>query len=1785
MGQPLRVGPFHWGDYMARYRVRLLDRDRELVAVLDYISGLGYSRRFGQATPITIRLPRMDPKTKLVEQAHWIELWRGDTRKFVARVSERDLSQDPAIITAMTPEILLSDWHTPRNWLYDGMDGADVLRDLCLKFQSTVFNAVEHWNVCELYQVDLDTQPTRAGDVIIARDDENHHYEHGYVVTPPIDLGNVYRIERIRWAEKAGGTLPDGSPLTQITVQTRTGNTSVPDGSWSAWSSEFSAIESKEAEQKGIVTSSPTARFIQVKVNLYTKDTFTPSEDGGRFGLTPILHGLEVVARYETDIQGLAIPQTAGKQISEMTFNASNHLAAINQVCQRIGWEWYVDDNLTLHAGPELGVYRTDDMLFRHGTNTDIQQLTDDDGELVNVLHCYGEGSGLSQLYVCLRDEESIALYGEREGTFEDTNIEALAELEEAGQSELEKRRNPPQRFEITVIPDYDWPEFGLGDTIRITSPIGIVTTGRILEEQRNIDDGQEVVTLGINSELYDLIDHADEDDRPPEPPSVPVPQLFRAVPGREQIGLLWVGEGDYYVLTHSTDGLNYSVLDNRIVGQTYLHTGLNPGTKHYYKVRAVAGGRSSAFAGPVAATALAISADDGLPPATPSGLTLSAATTVVPPGALQIAVTATWDPNTENDLADYMLRRRKQGDEAWQVVATIPAGNERYIDTGGLLPDTIYEYAIAARDVFGNTSEWSVPVPVSVSSDEVAPGMPTGLVWDFSGRDAVFSWDPCDDVDFRRTVVEIWTGGELQRTDYTAEPHYVYDYDTNRLDNGTAQAEITIKIAHEDIWGNVSPWATAIAKNRAPGMPQGFTMGSTAATIQMDCNPPAISDLAYVECQLALQSDYGDAVTVYVGTAYQGILAPIKGAGINYGRARFMDVFGQVGPWATSSTSANLITREDMQGAIFQIQPSSLPAPSTGILEQLWDADIATGPTFASAPTITFEYPMTWFFDMARFWVDRLCKYYVQAWDGSAWANVAGSATSRLTASGGEWTVQRFDNNKMVATDKLRIVFDRAVKLTELKFWTVTFADEILAQKIQAWQMNVESLYIADFADGPTYIEAIGQAQQTAADAITAAAGAQATADGKVTTYFQLAAPAAEAEGDLWIHTGDGNKLFRWDGTQWVEAQDAGIVAAITAATDAQHTAERKIQTFYQDIAPAAANEGDLWVDTGSHNKLYRWNGAAWVDVSDKSPIDADERPISSINNQITMDSTGLKMRRAGESIDRMHLDARRLGFRDPSTGTPTAGIGYVRDLAQELDPNVPPDQLIGHGLFIAQGEIRASQSVLSESLTEGGTGMTKLADGSVALPKLADTLSVTLPNRFVLHMRQTIDDLNSLTNPGFESGNLQGWAGTGAMYSGDAHTGTYSVYNCNIYQDVAASAGQVWTGQAWLRDTYRQSFVTLQFLNASKTVLATHDSPVVGGGGWHCLYVTAVAPANTAYARLVIKTQNNYYNVRFDDCALACTGIATNYATFLDTTLPAADACEQLRINTSIDNPSGVTVYTRVLVNGTVVLDTTGVTQPVTASVTLDTRGIDGDIRVQVQAKTNSGVATWNQAEVHHNQRLPLRGAPPRYTIVEEAESSCGAPCEASCQTQCQNACEAACQSTCQAACQHACESTCEKTSQGGGCWVEGTPVTVIDGDHIYDIPVEDLEPGMMMPWYDPATDTLQESECLSNQKTYTHTIYVAEVEGGYTLEMTGEQPMDVLRPHYATGETMWHKLPARYIRPGDKLVRPFDGNLHEVLSLESTQRAKTWVYNPRTTSGRYIVHGFADSEKLLT
>lgn len=129
-----------------------------------------------------------------------------------------------------------------------------------------------------------------------------------------------------------------------------------------------------------------------------------------------------------------------------------------------------------------------------------------------------------------------------------------------------------------------------------------------------------------------------------------------------------------------------------------------------------------------------------------------------------------------------------------------------------------------------------------------------------------------------------------------------------------------------------------------------------------------------------------------------------------------------------------------------------------------------------------------------------------------------------------------------------------------------------------------------------------------TIAVAQSAAEAAQATADGKVTTFYQDAAPTAEGAGDLWVDTNDTNKLYRWSGSAWVSVVDSDIAQAISDAATAQSTADGKIVTFYQDAIPTATDAGDLWVDTDDGNKLYRSTNAGddqitageWIEVQD---------------------------------------------------------------------------------------------------------------------------------------------------------------------------------------------------------------------------------------------------------------------------------------------------------------------------------------------------------------------------------------------------------------------------------------------------------------------------------------------------------------------------------------------------------------------------------------------------------
>lgn len=121
-----------------------------------------------------------------------------------------------------------------------------------------------------------------------------------------------------------------------------------------------------------------------------------------------------------------------------------------------------------------------------------------------------------------------------------------------------------------------------------------------------------------------------------------------------------------------------------------------------------------------------------------------------------------------------------------------------------------------------------------------------------------------------------------------------------------------------------------------------------------------------------------------------------------------------------------------------------------------------------------------------------------------------------------------------------------------------------------------------------------------TAADLIETiaadVAAAQATADGKIASFYQASAPGSAADGDLWFDTDDGNRQYIRSGGSWVLAADTRIGDALSAASDAQSTADGKVTTFVAATEPTADAVGDLWLDSDAGNALYRWSGSAWV-------------------------------------------------------------------------------------------------------------------------------------------------------------------------------------------------------------------------------------------------------------------------------------------------------------------------------------------------------------------------------------------------------------------------------------------------------------------------------------------------------------------------------------------------------------------------------------------------------------
>lgn len=127
--------------------------------------------------------------------------------------------------------------------------------------------------------------------------------------------------------------------------------------------------------------------------------------------------------------------------------------------------------------------------------------------------------------------------------------------------------------------------------------------------------------------------------------------------------------------------------------------------------------------------------------------------------------------------------------------------------------------------------------------------------------------------------------------------------------------------------------------------------------------------------------------------------------------------------------------------------------------------------------------------------------------------------------------------------------------------------------------------------------------------------------------------------------------KLYRYNGTEWQLLDDPSITEAFQEANQARLVADGKIQSFYSPTQPTDdVGVGDLWIDTDDNNKLYRYNGTNWVAVYD-TRIDGLQQDVETISELTTEISTDLG--KIIQQVKEVETKVTTLGYMEQAEGT----------------------------------------------------------------------------------------------------------------------------------------------------------------------------------------------------------------------------------------------------------------------------------------------------------------------------------------------------------------------------------------------------------------------------------------------------------------------------------------------------------------------------------------------------
>ncbi len=222
----------------------------------------------------------------------------------------------------------------------------------------------------------------------------------------------------------------------------------------------------------------------------------------------------------------------------------------------------------------------------------------------------------------------------------------------------------------------------------------------------------------GTQVELLDI--------QPGSPPAPAAPTNLTASVAAQSVNLNWTdnsnNETEFRIAISQDGGATWSNVGTVAANATSFNvTGLQPGTRYLFKVRAANGNVFSDYTNTVDVTTLV------QPPAAPTNLTASVAAR---------SVALSWTDNSNNET-EFRIAMSQDGGATWSNVGTV-AANVTSFNSTGLQPGTRYLFKVRAAD--GNVfSDYTNTVDVTTLVEP--PAAPTNLAASVATKSVNLTW------------------------------------------------------------------------------------------------------------------------------------------------------------------------------------------------------------------------------------------------------------------------------------------------------------------------------------------------------------------------------------------------------------------------------------------------------------------------------------------------------------------------------------------------------------------------------------------------------------------------------------------------------------------------------------------------------------------------------------------------------------------------------------------------------------------------------------------------------------------------------------------------------------------------------------------------------------------------------------------------------------------------------------------------------------------------------------